>query len=205
MKRPEDVTLSREEGEAVLARLEANTLTADPRRMLGKELTFYFWLLFAVREAKLSRKRLKALVFGEKPKKRDPSDRAVLGAVVEARVEAAGQRPRAGPLQQGREQRQPRSAAQGIGGREPTSMRSRSGSSVAMKSWRWGSAVQRVAAGDCIGYHQEWRCGWMAKPCCRRCAMTWRSCGARRVARCSPRRCPPQRARRNIAPGRGPS
>ena len=72
MKRPEDVQLSREEGEALLARLEANTLTAEDRRVLGKVLTFYFWLLFALREAKLSFKRVKALVFGEKPKKPKP-------------------------------------------------------------------------------------------------------------------------------------
>jgi transposase len=72
MKRPEDVHLSREEGEALLARLEANSLTAEDRRVLGKVLTFYFWLLFALREAKLSLKRLKTLVFGEKPKKREP-------------------------------------------------------------------------------------------------------------------------------------
>jgi transposase len=72
MKRPEDVTLSREDGEALLARLEANTLSAEDRRVLGKVLTFYFWLLFALREAKLSLRRLKTLVFGEKPKKREP-------------------------------------------------------------------------------------------------------------------------------------
>jgi hypothetical protein len=72
MKRPEEVQLSREEGEALLARLEANTLTAEDRRVLGKVLTFYFWLLFALREAKLSLKRLKALVFGEKPKPPKP-------------------------------------------------------------------------------------------------------------------------------------
>src|SRR6266850_1601065 len=72
MKRPEEVTLSREEGEALLARLEANTLTAEDRQVLGKVLTFYFWLLFALREAKLSLKRVKALVFGEKMKKHQP-------------------------------------------------------------------------------------------------------------------------------------
>jgi hypothetical protein len=72
MKRPEDVTLSREEGEALLARLEADALSAEDRRVLGKVLTFYFWLLFALREAKLSLKRLKALVFGEKPQPREP-------------------------------------------------------------------------------------------------------------------------------------
>jgi transposase len=72
MKRPEEVQLSREEGEALLARLEANTLTPEDRQVLGKVLTFYFWLLFALREAKLSLKRLKALVFGEKPKPAKP-------------------------------------------------------------------------------------------------------------------------------------
>jgi hypothetical protein len=72
MKRPEDVILSREDGEALLARLDANALTAEDRQVLGKVLTFYFWLLFALREAKLSLRRLKALVFGEKPKKREP-------------------------------------------------------------------------------------------------------------------------------------
>ena len=60
MKRPEDVTLNREEGEALLARLEANTLTPEDRRVLGTVLTFHFWLVFALREAKLSLTRLKA-------------------------------------------------------------------------------------------------------------------------------------------------
>ena len=69
MKQPEDVQLSREEGEALIERIERNALSAEDRQLLVKLLTFYFWLLFALREAKLSLKRLKALVFGEKPKK----------------------------------------------------------------------------------------------------------------------------------------
>ena len=72
MKRPEDVRLSREEGEALIERIERNALSAEDRRLLVKILTFYFWLLFALREAKLSLKRLKALVFGKKPKKPNP-------------------------------------------------------------------------------------------------------------------------------------
>src|ERR1043166_7061604 len=72
MKQPEDVHLSSEEGEALLERIERNTLSAEDRRVLVKVLTCYFWLLFALREAKLSLKRLKALVFGEKPKKPKP-------------------------------------------------------------------------------------------------------------------------------------
>jgi transposase len=74
MKRPEEVTLSREEGEALIERLQRDALTAEDRRVLEKVLTFYFWLLFALREAKLSLKRLKTLVFGEKPKKREPPE-----------------------------------------------------------------------------------------------------------------------------------
>jgi transposase len=72
MKQPEDVQLSREEGEALIERIERNAVSAEDRQLLVKLLTFYFWLLFALREAKLSLKRLKALVFGEKPKKPNP-------------------------------------------------------------------------------------------------------------------------------------
>lgn len=72
MKQPEDVRLSREEGEALIERIERNALSAEDRQLLVKLLTFYFWLLFALREAKLSLKRLKALVFGEKPKPPKP-------------------------------------------------------------------------------------------------------------------------------------
>jgi hypothetical protein len=74
MKQPEDVQLSREDGEALIERIERHTLSAEDRRVLVKVLTFYFWLLFALREAKLSLKRVKALVFGEKPKKRAPPE-----------------------------------------------------------------------------------------------------------------------------------
>ena len=73
MKQPEDVQLSREDGEALIERIEQNALSAEDRRVLVKVLTFYFWLVFALREAKLSLKRVKALVFGEKPKP-PPSD-----------------------------------------------------------------------------------------------------------------------------------
>src|SRR5262245_17856823 len=72
MKRPEEVRLSHAEGEALIERLERDALTAEDRQLLVKVLTFYFWLLFALREAKLSLKRLKALVFGEKTKPPKP-------------------------------------------------------------------------------------------------------------------------------------
>jgi hypothetical protein len=72
MKRPEDVTLSREDGEALIERLGKDALTAEDRQVLGKVLTFYFCSLFTLREAQRSLKRLRALVFGEKPKKGAP-------------------------------------------------------------------------------------------------------------------------------------
>ena len=70
MKCPQEVKLSREDGEALLKRLEGNALTAEDRHVLGQVLRWYFWLLFALQEAKLSLKRLRAVLFGAKPKKR---------------------------------------------------------------------------------------------------------------------------------------
>ena len=46
MKRPEEVKLSREDGEALRQRLEGDALTADDRRVLGQVLQWYFWLLY---------------------------------------------------------------------------------------------------------------------------------------------------------------
>src|SRR6185369_7040768 len=95
MKQPEDVQLSREEGEARIERIERNALSAEDRQLLVKLLTFYFWLLFAVREAKLSLKRLKALVFGEQPKKPKPpsSGGTVSGGSPDERETATGASP----------------------------------------------------------------------------------------------------------------
>lgn len=72
MKQPEEVHLSREEGDALIERIERNALSTEDRQLLVKLLTFYFWLLFALREAKLNLKRLKALVCGETPKTPKP-------------------------------------------------------------------------------------------------------------------------------------
>jgi hypothetical protein len=70
MKRPHEVTLSREDGEALIERLEGNALTAEDRRVLVQVLRVQFWMLFALKEAKFSLKRLCAMLFGDKPKKR---------------------------------------------------------------------------------------------------------------------------------------
>ena len=44
MKQPEDVHLSREDGEALI---ERKALSTEERRVLGKVLTIDCWLLFA--------------------------------------------------------------------------------------------------------------------------------------------------------------
>jgi transposase len=67
MKCPEEVKLSREDGEALRQRLAGDTLTATDRRVLDLVLQWYFWLLFALQEATFSLKRLRVLLFGEKP------------------------------------------------------------------------------------------------------------------------------------------
>jgi hypothetical protein len=72
MKRPEEVTLSRQDGEALSERLEKDALTVEDRRVLVKVLTLYFCVLLALREAQLRLKRRRTLVFGEQPKKREP-------------------------------------------------------------------------------------------------------------------------------------
>jgi transposase len=70
MQRPEDVQLSRAEGEALIERLEGHDLLAADWRVLVQVLRVYFWLLFALQEATFSLKRLRALLFGDKPKQR---------------------------------------------------------------------------------------------------------------------------------------
>src|SRR5262245_42630749 len=69
MQCPEEVTLSREDGEALRQRLAEDALTAADRRVLDQVLQWYFWLLFALQEATFSLKRLRILVFGEKRSK----------------------------------------------------------------------------------------------------------------------------------------
>src|SRR5262245_27533041 len=70
MEQPAEVPLSRQDGEALIKRLQGDALTAQDRRVLEHVLRWYFWLLFAVQEARFSLKRWRALVFGDRTKKR---------------------------------------------------------------------------------------------------------------------------------------
>jgi transposase len=67
MKHPDEITLSHEDGEALRQRLNDNALTVDDRRVLDQVLLWYFWLVFALQEAKMSLRRLRTLVFGKSP------------------------------------------------------------------------------------------------------------------------------------------
>ena len=75
MQQPDEVRLNREEGEALIARLERDALTSEDRRVLVQLIRFYFWLLFALQEARFSLKRLRSLLFGDRRKKRQNSSR----------------------------------------------------------------------------------------------------------------------------------
>ncbi len=80
MKEPEKVKLTQAEGEALLSRIHASDLVEEDRRVLERLIQMYFWLLFAVQEAKLSMKRLRGLLFGRaeraavKGSAKEPSD-----------------------------------------------------------------------------------------------------------------------------------
>jgi hypothetical protein len=77
MERPDEVNLSRQDGEALIERLQGDALTTQDRRVLEQVLRWYFWLLFTLQEARFSLKRLRAMVFGDRAKKRPqkPSSR----------------------------------------------------------------------------------------------------------------------------------
>ena len=75
MQQPDEVRLHREEGEALIARLERDALTSEDRRVLVQLIRWYFWLLFALQEARCSLKRLRRLLCGDKRKKRQKGSR----------------------------------------------------------------------------------------------------------------------------------
>jgi hypothetical protein len=87
MERPDEVNLSRHDGEALIERLHRDALTVQDRRVLEQVLRWYFWLLFALQEARFSLKRLRAVVFGDRAKQRPPKPSAEGGS---ARGDGAG-------------------------------------------------------------------------------------------------------------------
>src|SRR5262249_36057422 len=86
--RPDELHLSRQDGEALIERLHREALTAQDRQVLAQVLRWYFWLLFALQEARFSLKRLRALVFGDRAKKRP--QQLVTGGVSTGERDAGG-------------------------------------------------------------------------------------------------------------------
>ena len=91
---PDDVKLSREEGQALIERLQANTLTSEDRGLLVKLIQLYFWFTFALRETKISLGRLKRALFGEgqRPSPPPTAEGEVL-AGADASMAAVGEAP----------------------------------------------------------------------------------------------------------------
>ena len=67
MSRPESITLSIEEGEAIIARLSVYAPTRSDCERLILVVRLYFWLMFALQEAKWSLRRLRHVLFGKVP------------------------------------------------------------------------------------------------------------------------------------------
>jgi len=77
LKKPaENVTLSAEAGEALIARVHLSNLAQADAGVVEQIIRMYFWVAFALQEAKLSMKRLRDLLFGpgRKPKKPPESE-----------------------------------------------------------------------------------------------------------------------------------
>jgi hypothetical protein len=66
-KPPASITLSAEEGEALIARVHQSGLSAEDAGVVEQVIRLYFWVSFALQEATLSLRRLRSLLFGTGP------------------------------------------------------------------------------------------------------------------------------------------
>ncbi len=74
VKKPGDnLTLSAEDGEALIARVHRSNLPRADAERVEWVIRMYFYVVFALQEAKLSAKRLRSLLFGKRP---EPSPEA---------------------------------------------------------------------------------------------------------------------------------
>src|SRR5512144_160021 len=95
---PEDVKLSREDGDALIERIRASSLAGDDQRLLVKLIRLYFWFTFALSETKISLKRLKRALFGGgKPPSPPPAGGGSSGDVPAEPVAGDGASPAAAP------------------------------------------------------------------------------------------------------------
>jgi len=75
VKKPaQNVTLSAVEGEALMARVHQSNLRADDAGVVEQVIRMYFWVAFALQEAKLRVKRLRDMLFGPSRKPKTPPE-----------------------------------------------------------------------------------------------------------------------------------
>jgi len=81
------ITLSSEQGEALIALVRQSNLPRAEAGILEQIVRMYFWLVFALQEANLSVKRLRKLVFGSSPQAKEPPESEAPATSSEALVE----------------------------------------------------------------------------------------------------------------------
>jgi transposase len=126
VKKPVDnLTLRAEDGEALIARVHLSNLPRADAERAEWVIRMYFYVVFALQEAKLSVKRLRALLFGQSPQpspapealsasRQADGDGTHASAVLEADAEAPATVPQAPPGASPRPER-----AQPTGGHRP--------------------------------------------------------------------------------------
>jgi len=84
------ITLSSEEGEGLIAQVHQSNLPAAVAGKVEQIIRMYFWVVFALQEAKLSVKRLRNLLFGSRAQPKDRPASEVEATSSEAPRQAAG-------------------------------------------------------------------------------------------------------------------
>lgn len=90
MSCPETITLSAAAGEAILARLAVYAPSRADCEILIQVLRWYFWLVAAVQETKLSLKQLRTLLGGHGPKPPTQCEPAVSSGTAASRGDGEG-------------------------------------------------------------------------------------------------------------------
>ena len=174
MERPDEVHLSRQDGEALLKRLQDDALTAQDRRVLAQVLQWYFWLVFALQEARFSLKRCAhwCLATGRRSARSSRPQGAALRVAVtqEGRGQLRQRRPGRRPTTPARSHRQA-SGAQGMVVRELKPTAEPTTWSVVMRPWLLASAARSVGGGACIASRPGSRCVSTATRYCRQCGL----------------------------------
>jgi hypothetical protein len=84
------ITLSSEEGEGLIAQVHQSNVPAAVAGKVEQIIRRYFWVVFALQEAKLSAKRLRNLLFGSRAQPKDRPASEVEATSSEAPRQAAG-------------------------------------------------------------------------------------------------------------------